>query len=476
MVDTTVPGVSAEIVLPNVARPLGSAGRIAIVGKFERGTGNNPYYFSNPRDASNVLGTSTAYSGSNIINYVFKQDQLNNNYGATSIICVRAGTTATASLVLVDGTAANVLHLAAASGGTWANGASTGLKVSVAAGTLSGKRLTVKLNSVVVEDYDNCSNTDLYNKINAYSEYLVVTATSAELARTLATVTDVALAGGTETSSPSTSDLSTALATLLREDFDILLFTDAPDPTYLPTVETWLNSKLALDKPSWAMMALDPVVAATDTVSEVLAVVAAADTMLIEYINQTFVCGTDTLTAAESAARYAGFVAGMPEEESCTNKIINDITGLNKIFSDADIYNLTYGGVTVFTLKNRENSSYGVVSAVTSSLAVDDTGRKTPASEQHAKRTLLYVLNQLNLETWLGQTGISATVESVDGELSNRISQIVDSNVVDSSDDIVAVPTMDTTDSDVMNIDVSVRAKGILKHIHNRIQLATGGS
>ena len=271
MVDTTIPGISAEIVQPDVARPEGTAGKIAIVGKFERGDYNTPYFFDNPRTAGNVMGTSASYSGTNIINYVFAQDLDQSNYGASNIICVKAGATAKAVYVVNTAASAAVMHLAAETGGVWANGAATGLKITIATGTLgiaSTYHLTLKLNGVVVEDYDNQTTTQLMNNINAYSQYITCTATAAELAGVPASVTDVSFAGGTETSSPTTSDITAALGTLLTENFDILIFTDAPDSTYFSTISTWLNSKLAIDKPCKCYLPI----ATTNSVSQAMVI------------------------------------------------------------------------------------------------------------------------------------------------------------------------------------------------------------
>ena len=258
---------------------------------------------------------------------------------------------------------------------------------------------------------------------------------------------------------------------LAEEEFDILIFTDAPDPAYYPTLEAWLNTKLGLDKPCMAFLP----VATSNSIAQAIAVALTADTQLISYIYQYFTMGEDTLTLPESVARYAGFVAGLPVNESPTNKVINDIDGLSTNFSKANQYDLTSGGITVLSLKNRENSKYGVVSAVTGSLVTSDTGQKTDSSELHAVRTLVYVLNYLNLDLWLGQTGISKTIDSIKGELANRITAIVSSDVVDGEDDIPIEVASDPDDDEVVDIDISVRPKGIVKHIHKRIKLMAGG-
>ena len=48
------------------------------------------------------------------------------------------------------------------SGGIWANGASNGLSVTIAVGSLSGMKLVVMLNGVTIATYDNCATaTDI---------------------------------------------------------------------------------------------------------------------------------------------------------------------------------------------------------------------------------------------------------------------------------------------------------------------------
>lgn len=461
--DTTIPGVSAEIVTPDVARPNGSAGRIALVGIFERGDADTPYFFDNPRDALRVMGKSTSYPGSKMIDYVFKQDDTNNNYGASGLVCVQAGARVKASLQLKDASNANVLLLTALTGGVWANGEATGLKVTIAAGTVTGKRLILKLNGEVVEDYDNCTNTELMNKINALSSHISVTATTEELARTLANLSDTSLAGGTDTTSPSNSDIDAALDSLLEENFDILLFTNTPADAYYPTIEAYLNTRLANDKPCISILPI----ASTKTTSEKITLIGTADNQLMSYIAQKFTIGVDTLTDAESAARYAGFVAGLPVNESPTNKRITDIDAISPEFPD-EVYTLTDKGLTCFELKNRETRKYGVVSAVTGSQTVGDDGMKTDASELYAVRCLTYVLNYLNLDDWLGRVGISKTLNAVEGELSNRKQEILSSGI---AEELTATPSIDSENDKICNVDISVKPPGILKHIRKRIQL-----
>ena len=74
MGNIVIPGLKAKVVQTGVSRPFGTAGTIAIVGNFQKGDANTPYFYNNPSDALNGMGNSPSYSGSNIITYAFKQD------------------------------------------------------------------------------------------------------------------------------------------------------------------------------------------------------------------------------------------------------------------------------------------------------------------------------------------------------------------------------------------------------------------
>ena len=73
-IDTTIPGVSAEIDEANVSAPFGSAGKIAIVGRFQMGDGNKPYYISSAQDGLNQMGSDPNYPGEQILRMAFTQD------------------------------------------------------------------------------------------------------------------------------------------------------------------------------------------------------------------------------------------------------------------------------------------------------------------------------------------------------------------------------------------------------------------
>lgn len=467
-IDTTIPGTSAEIVKIPPTTPVGVAGTIAIVGRFEKGDGNTPYYLLNPNDGLKQMGDNPEYPGAKIIEMAFKKDSQNNNPGASNAICIKAGESIGASCTLVDTTADTPVDIMTlqVSGGTWGND----LTATVATGTVSGKKLVIKEGTKVIDTFDNCADSEaMYNKILSGS-VLNIKVTAYDLTKTLKDVTDSPFSGGTEVANPTTADLNNALITLLDEDFDIIIFTDVPSDSFYTAIEAYLNTRLANDKFTRSTLAID----STKTIEQVKTILESVNTGLIEFITQSATVGDEELNDAETAARIAGFTAGLPVYESLTNKIISDITALNRTFtkgdSSSETYVLTDSGCMVLELKSRKDNQYGVVSAVTASHEIGGNGKKTPWGEQHAVRTLCYVCEYLDLKPWLGKTGISKTKSAAEGEISNRVTTLMpEENPI--ADDITVVLVSDTENDEVTYEDISVKPRGIWKHIHKRISM-----
>jgi len=471
MSNVVIPGIKAQVVKTGVSRPFGTAGTIAIVGTFQKGDANIPYFFNNPSDALNGMGNSATYSGSNIINYAFSQDLDNNNYGATDCVCVRAGATAKASYQVLGAAAAQSILLTADTGGVWANGAANGLTVTVAAGTLSGMKIVVMLNTVILNTYDNCASaTDMMNKINADSSCpITASGTTAQLLVMPVAVAGASLAGGTETT-PSTGDLTTALNTINIEDFDILIFTDTVTSAYLPTVKAYLDTKFGIAKGSIGMFSL----AEATGVAATITAVGTTNSDLMCYKYQQYIINGYTLTEAETVARFASFVAGMPVNESPTNKVISDVDGLNTLYnfgpSDSG-YALVDGGVIMDKLLNRKNQQYGIVSAVTAIRDVDSTGQKVITSELYASRIRNFVINYFNLTSWLGKVGIDNSIESALGELENRKADLVSQGILD---DAIMTMSEDPLNGQQAYADIELIIPNILKSIVIRVSLIGG--
>ncbi|MGB9979375.1 phage tail sheath subtilisin-like domain-containing protein [Methanobacterium sp.] len=465
-IDTTIPRTSAKIIPTGSDAPVGSAGIIAVVGRFEKGDSGKPYYITGPNDGLNKMGDSPNYPGSKILELIFKKDMDNNNYGAPAAIAIKAGASVGAECTLVDTTATPVdVMTLSVPGGEWGND----LTATVTTGTLSGKKLVIKKGTEVIDSFDNCANAEaLYNKIRSAS-VLNIQVTAHDLTKTLKDVADSPFTGGTEIADPTATDLNDALTVLNDEDFDIIIFTDMPDDSSYATIEAYLNDRLENDKFTMSILPID----SSKTVTQVKTIVAGVDTGLIQFITQSITVNDEELNDAETAARIAGFTAGLPVNKSLTNKIISDITALSRTFtkgdSSSETYVLTDTGVMVLELKSRKNNSYGVVSAVTASHELGDDGKKTVWSEQHAVRSLGYVCNQLDMKLDLGETGKSNSKSVVDGKVNNLVKGMLDDKIAET---IKADTIFDEANDELLYLDVEVIALGILKGICKRIGMA----
>lgn len=461
-INTTIPGSSAEFVEPDISAALGTAGIVAVVGQFEKGDENTPYYARNANEALELMGKDEDYPGSKIIPLIFKPDADNDNYGASSAILINAGTRTAASCTLVDTTAepVSVMKLEA-KGGLWGNS----LTITVANGSIAGKKVTIMNGSEILETWDNLADaTAVYNKIKNHSS-VIETVSALDLTKTLKDVSASPFTGGADPVSVSTSDLSEALVEIQEENFDILVFTDLLDESYIPSVEQYLQDRFEADKASGTIIAMDK----DNTVSQARTLALANDSQFIlGFICQTFTIGTTELNEAETAARYAGYVAGMNVSESPTNKVISDVTGLDKSFKtgSADEYALVDAGVTIFKLKNRKNEEYSIVSAITTSQETNDNGKKL--NEIVTARTLLFVTNYMDVTDWLGTT---RSLEALEAEATQRKENLVEEKIVQ---DMEVSLEKSTADPQVLNMDIAVTVQDVIKHVHKQVKNVVG--
>lgn len=461
-IDTTIPGTSSEFVEPDISAALGIAGVVAVVGQFEKGDENTPYYARNANEALDLMGKDENYPGTGIIPLIFRSDPRNDNYGATSAILINAGTRTGASCTLVDTTAepVSVMKLEV-KGGLWGNS----LTVTIAAGSIVGKKVTIMNGTEILETWDNLADsTAVYNKIKNHSS-VIEKVTAMDLTKTLKDVAASPFTGGADPVSVSTSDLTEALLEIQDESFDILVFTDLLDESYIPSVEQYLQDRFDADKASGTIIAIDR----DNTVSQARTLALANDSLFILGLTyQTFVIGTTELNEAETAARYAGYVAGMNVSDSPTNKVISDVTGLNQTFKSgsADEYALVDAGVTLFKLKNRKNNEYSIVSAVTTSQETNDSGKKL--NEIVTSRTLLFVTNYMDASNW---PGVTRTIAALGGLANQYKENLIEEKIVQ---DMGIFLEKSASDEQVLNMDISIKVQDVIKHVHKRVKNIVG--
>lgn len=103
-----------------------------------------------------------------------------------------------ASVTLDDGSSVDTLTFSAQTVGAWANGATGGIDVIVAAGTSSGKKVTVTLDDVVVEEADNLATVAAIVAAFGESSYVTVEDEASGSGDPLPANGTFPLAGGTD--------------------------------------------------------------------------------------------------------------------------------------------------------------------------------------------------------------------------------------------------------------------------------------
>lgn len=463
-IDTTIPGSSAEFVEPDISADLGTAGIVAVVGVFEKGDENTPYYSRSANEALDKMGKDESYPGSKIIPLIFKPDPENNNYGATRAIFINAGSRTGASCVLQDTTTdpepLTVMTLQVKAG-IWGND----LTITITTGSIVGKKITLMKGTEILETWDNIEDsTAVYNKFKNQSS-VIEKVTAGDLTKTLKDVAASPFTGGTETTEPSTSDLTEALVEIQEESFDILVFTDLIEESFIPSVDQYCQDRFDADKASGYVICMN----IDNTVTQARTLAMTNDSLfLLGLLYQTFIIGTTELNEAETAARYAGYVAGMNVSESPTNKTISDVTGLNKTFKSGSSEEkaLVESGLTLFKLKNRENNKYSVLSAITTSQETDDLGKKI--NELVTARTLLFVTNYMDVTDYPGAT---RSVGALIGLATQRKNNLIDDDIVQEMEISL---DKSTEESQVLLMDIAVKVQDVVKHVHKRVKNIVG--
>lgn len=475
MVDTTIPSVDAQIVDEKYTPGVGSAGRIAIVGKFEKGNGNTVYYAQNANDALAEMGNSPSYEGSKIIPLIFKNDEnISGSRGADSCLCVKIGASIGASVILsnVTGETTTTVLTFSLAGGVWGNS----LKISVGDGTQgTTKKITIyDSDDKILQQEDNLGNTDdiiaRFTVNNKYIKSIVKADTQLAITNT---TTATSFNGGTETASPSATDLATTLDVLLDEDFDILVFTEELGDTAYEAIKVYLDQRFEIDKPAGAVLGIKSEGTDAKTVDEAVTLAETLNTTNIYgLIYQKFTSGIQELTEVESAARYAGLLAGLPVQTSATNKEIGDITALSTTYntrgSGSEGYALVNAGITILQEKDRRNNTYKVISAVTPNQEINNYGRKN--QEVIFARTRNYISKYFDLADLLGENRDISLV-NIKATLEAKKQEILTAGVVQ---ELSYNAEFDTTDPQLVLVDIYIKTQNIVKHISKRIKAEDG--
>ena len=226
---------------------------------------------------------------------------------------------------------------------------------------------------------------------------------------------NLTVAGTTPDTTIDANKLGQALNALLLEDFDILFIGGTIDDTLLAVVKAFDEARLERKKP------FDYV--GCGTRANIAAYTTSA--ALMPRSTNFFVQTLDSYSLLESAALMCGFIAGNTLDISLTNIIVPGVSTIGTEFTydiTDDGYKLVKAGYTIFKITNRLDSEVQIIN-----------GRQFNAFDGYINRVTNAIINEFNLEQYLGQRnnqvtliGISAECARIENLYVNTLSYVED--------------------------------------------------
>lgn len=208
--------------------------------------------------------------------------------------------------------------------------------------------------------------------------------------------------------------LVAALAKIKGEKFDQLFIAAVLEDSALTIVETFLEETALIKKP-YGFIA--PTTRNTKALYETT--VGIFGDQLNGLITQQFIVNGELLSLIDSAAYYAGLVAGMNVSQSFTMKRLQGVTGVTPeyTFEEGDLgAELVKMGVSVAKCTDRTNDYYVIVNS-----------EQPNGLDLYINRTRDYVIKQFALEAFLGEKNKPVTITGIKSELERVRKECVDS-------------------------------------------------
>ncbi|SHJ60244.1 phage tail sheath subtilisin-like domain-containing protein [Desulfofundulus thermosubterraneus] len=344
-----------EYVVPRVAidesdvgpRPTAavSLSAIGLVGTFCKGPVNKPVTVGSLEQLINVFG---GYK-SGLTGYLSAVGAL--NQGANDIKIVRVGSSsiAPAQKILKDAqtTPQDSIIVTAATPGTWGNE----IKVAVASGTQSG---TFKLVIVYGKQSETFDNLTLDNLGNVKSQFVTVTR-AAGATQIPANISATPLAGGDDGANTSDSDYvgtvdangnRTGLKALEAVRCALVLCAQQ----YSAAIQSALIAHCATATPAQGLRVAVLNTPPGQSVSQATALTAALDSMRAVLTYPWLEPQELPGSYVAPDGYYAGRLAVLAAQQSPTNKQINGILSCERLFTEAEVKDLTLARISPITL------------------------------------------------------------------------------------------------------------------------------
>lgn len=210
--------------------------------------------------------------------------------------------------------------------------------------------------------------------------------------------------GGTWTKTLDSTALSTALAKIKGENWDLLFVAGPITDAFATLIDTYLEACFSMKCPAGYVGALT---GGTDA-ANITTAGNAGDNCYGLLTQQLTVNGTQ-LSVLNSAAYYAGLIAGMKVGNTMTMKEVPGVTAISPEVSfetGGAGKSLVAAGITVLRCRDRGNSKYVVVNA-----------EQPNGLDLYINRVRAYVIKALNLHDFLGDRNRNPTLDEIKHEV-----------------------------------------------------------
>jgi hypothetical protein len=209
--------------------------------------------------------------------------------------------------------------------------------------------------------------------------------------------------GSTVDKSIITTKLTTALAKIKKESFDMLFIADTLTDEFMPIITAFTDDRYLNKLPIGY-------VGCVTTTSETCAATAALQSdACYGIITQAVTVNGTAYDLLETAAYYCGVIASTNIGSSMTAKQVPGVTALttSHTFEDGDLGKTLVGlGYTVLNCYDRENSIYEVVNS-----------EQFNGYDLYINRVRDYVIRELALHQFLGERNRTATYSEIQQEV-----------------------------------------------------------
>lgn len=211
----------------------------------------------------------------------------------------------------------------------------------------------------------------------------------------------------------TTAKLTDALKKIKGENFDILFVAASLEDAAVTIIETFLEETAFIKKPYGFFAAMSRASKAAYTIT-----VGLLGDQVCGLVTQQVIVDGVTLSLVDSAAYYAGLVAGINVSQSMTMKVLQGVEGVTPeyTFEEGDLGDdLVKMGVTVFKCTDRTNNVFVVVNS-----------EQPNGLDLYINRTRDFVIKQFNLESFLGEKNRAVTLTGIKSELQRVKKDCVD--------------------------------------------------